>query len=193
MTQGSVKAIEFFKFLLAEDPSDYESRYLLNLAYNTLGKYANVLPSELRINSPLLSQPGSRMVKDIAIHEGLATTGLAGGVIADDFNQDGRIDLAISSWDMQTSLQLFLNLASGWQEVTQPAGLQNIPGGLNIIQTDYNNDGWLDLFVGNESAVTGFLNPCEFYLNQQDGTFQEVAQKTGLNHHRQYYHAPTDH
>ena len=243
LTQGSAKAIDYFEDLLAEDSTDFESRYLLNLAHNTLGRYANDLPEHLCINSPLLSQPGARMVQDIAMHHGLATTGLAGGVIADDFNHDGRIDLCISSWDMQTSLQLFLNLESGWQEITLPAGLQEIPGGLNLIQTDYNNDGrldiyvmrggwlglhgnlpntllqnngldkngipqfidvtkqagiwqtrpnqtstwadfnndgWLDLFVGNESAVTGFLNPCEFYLNQQDGTFKELASESGL-------------
>src|SRR6185436_1611086 len=44
---------------------------------------------------------------------------------------------------------------------------------------DYDNDGWLDLVVGNESAHPG-EHPLELFHNNGDGTFTEVAAESGL-------------
>jgi len=44
---------------------------------------------------------------------------------------------------------------------------------------DYNNDGWLDLFVGNESTP-GDANLCELFRNNGDGTFTECAARAGV-------------
>jgi hypothetical protein len=41
---------------------------------------------------------------------------------------------------------------------------------------DFNNDGWLDVFIGNENFQgTKTPHPCELYINNQDGTFTEIA------------------
>ena len=45
---------------------------------------------------------------------------------------------------------------------------------------DYNGDGWLDLFVGNESTAYD-RNPCELFRNNGDGTFTECAADHGLD------------
>src|SRR5690606_17134591 len=47
--------------------------------------------------------------------------------------------------------------------------------------------GWLDLFIGNESGQTIFEehHPCELYINNQDGTFRDIAAKA--NCALQYY------
>ena len=42
--------------------------------------------------------------------------------------------------------------------------------------TDFDNDGWLDLFIGNETEINGGKeqHPCELYINNRDGTFSDV-------------------
>ena len=44
---GSQKAIELYKQLLADDPADLESRWLLNIAYMTIGGYPQQVPAAL--------------------------------------------------------------------------------------------------------------------------------------------------
>ena len=45
---------------------------------------------------------------------------------------------------------------------------------------DFNNDGWLDLFIGNENAGSS-NHISELYQNNGDGTFFEVAQAHNIN------------
>jgi len=42
---------------------------------------------------------------------------------------------------------------------------------------DFNNDGWLDVFIGNESSSIELYHPCELFINNGDGTFTEIASK----------------
>ena len=46
---------------------------------------------------------------------------------------------------------------------------------------DYDSDGWLDLFIGNESDSKE-THPCELYHNNGDGTFTDVASQVGVAH-----------
>ena len=78
---------------------------------------------------------------------------LAGGVIIDDFDNDGYYDLVISAWDLDGQLRYFHNNGDGtFTERTSEAGLVGEVGALNIQQTDYNNDGLLG-FVGDQSPA----------------------------------------
>lgn len=45
---------------------------------------------------------------------------------------------------------------------------------------DYNGDGWIDLFIGNESTQ-GNINRCELFRNNKNGTFTDVAPELGIN------------
>ena len=46
---------------------------------------------------------------------------------------------------------------------------------------DLDGDGWLDLFIGNETVQGGAAShPCELYRNNRDGTFTEMAQAAGV-------------
>lgn len=61
-------------------------------------------------------------------------------------------------------------------EVSEAAGIADPDGyyGLGIAWLDYDDDGWLDLFVANDS------NPNFFYINQKDGTFKDMAFPLGV-------------
>ncbi len=70
---------------------------------------------------------------------------------------------------------LYRNNGDGtFTDVTARAGLHNIGKGLGTLFTDYNSDGYPDIFVAND-AVPDFL-----YRNNGDGTFTDVAVTVGI-------------
>ncbi len=68
--------------------------------------------------------------------------------------------------------RLYRNRGDGtFEEVTAAAGITTDPHwGNSATWWDYNNDGWPDLYVGND-----FKSPDLFYRNKGDGTFEEVS------------------
>jgi hypothetical protein len=71
--------------------------------------------------------------------------------------------------------------ASGnFTDVTIAAGLKFMHPTQTAVWADFNNDGWLDVFIGMEShGLTDPKNnhPSALYMNNHDGTFNEMAQK----------------
>ncbi|HEY7511649.1 MAG TPA: CRTAC1 family protein, partial [Vicinamibacteria bacterium] len=65
-----------------------------------------------------------------------------------------------------------------YEDRAAAAGLGGQLGGINLVQTDYDNDGWLDLFV----MRGGWQSPMRNSLlrNGRDGTFTDVTEKAGL-------------
>jgi hypothetical protein len=171
---------------------------------------------------------------------GLGDNHLAGGGVTEDFDNDGSLDLLVTSWFANDPVRYFANNRNGtFTEQTARAGLAGITGGLNAVQADYNNDGhtdvfilrgawleklgghpnsllrnngdgtftdvtrpagllsfhptqtatwndfnldgWLDLFIGNESSGPDNIHPCELYLSNRDGTFREAAREAGVS------------
>ncbi len=59
--------------------------------------------------------------------------------------------------------------------------------GCGVAFFDYDNDGWLDIFLVNGSRLEGFASGAEpsnhLYRNNRDGTFTDVTEKAGLAHH----------
>ncbi|ASU36387.1 CRTAC1 family protein [Mucilaginibacter xinganensis] len=181
---GSAKAIETYQTILRSHPDDLESMWLLNIAYMTLGGYPKNVPKEFLI--PGLDADTAFKIKpftDMAASLGLNVNGRAGGVIVDDFNNDGYLDIVTSGWDLDDPLHYFQNNKNGtFTDITEQSGLKGINGGLNIQQTDYNNDGYKDIFVLRGAwNAQGFGNqPSSLLRNNGDGTFTDVTIPSGL-------------
>jgi hypothetical protein len=204
----------------------------------TLGEYPNKVPEQWRIApETFASEYEIGRFRDVAPALGLNVLGLAGGSVLEDFDNDGDLDLMVSSSGLRDPLRYFLNNGDGtFVERTAEAGLSGLTGGLNLVQADYDNDGdadvlvlrgawqgsqgrypnsllrnnggntfsdvteesgilsfhptqaaawgdydndgWLDLFIGNESTKDD-PHPSELYRNQRDGTFKNVAADYG--------------
>jgi len=181
---GSKRAIEVYETILKIHPDDMESKWLLNVAFMTLGGYPKDVPPEFLI--PGLDAEGAYKVKpftDIAADLGLDIRGKAGSVIVDDFNNDGYLDIVTSGWELGDPMHYFQNNRDGtFTDMTEKSGLKGITGGLNIEQVDYNNDGNLDIFVMRGAWNTqGFGNqPSSLLRNNGDGTFTDVTVPSGL-------------
>ena len=143
---GSRQAIAQFTRILTSRPDNVTARWLLNLAYMTLGEYPEHVPERWRIDpSRFASDAPLPRFRDRAPELGLDVVGLAGGVVVEDLDRDGDLDIICSSWGIRDPLRVFRN--DGGRFVEQPAGLDGITGGLNLVHADYDNDGLDDVLV----------------------------------------------
>jgi FG-GAP-like repeat/ASPIC and UnbV len=237
------KAIAVFEQCLKDDVNNLDVRWMLNIAYMLSGDYPAKVPAaflipELDVKSKINVTP----FKDIAASIGVNVKNRSGGIIVDDFNNDGNLDIVSSAWGLDDPMHYFKNNGDGtFTDVSAGSGISKFKGGLNICQTDYNNDGWLDIFIlrggwqgqnfgleqpnslirnngdgtftdvtysagifsehptqtatwndfnndgwldvfiGNESSTTEFFHPCELFINNKNGTFTNIAHTIGLN------------
>jgi len=183
LPRGSQGAIAMFSAHLAEYPNDFSTRWLLNLAHMTLGEYPEkVNPQYLIPPEKFASEFDLQRFYDVSDGLGLDANDLAGGAIVDDFDNDGFYDVMISAWDQKGQLRYFRNKGDGtFQERTSEAGLVGEVGALNITQTDYNNDGLLDIWMmrGGWLGKAGRI-PSSLLRNNGDGTFTDVTEEVGL-------------
>ena len=97
-----------------------------------------------------------------------------------DYDNDGLLDLfVVKALGTQsgTPNRLYHNLGGGnFQRVTNGPIATDLGNGLGCAWGDYNNDGYLDLFVPNEMGLKSFL-----YRNNGDGTFTKITQGEIVN------------
>jgi len=108
---------------------------------------------------------------------------MVGGVALFDYNNDGLLDIFFTNGAAIPSLQksdpsywnrLFRNNSDGtFTDVTEKAGLQGVGYSMGVAAGDYDNDGFVDLYV------TG-LNHNQLFHNNGDGTFSDVTAKAGV-------------
>jgi len=176
-------AINIYNSLLEKNPKDYVYRWLINLAYMVKGDYPDKVPHRWLI--PQLTPSDSITFPEfteIAESAGLDHISLAGGSIADDFDGDGLMDIMVSSWGLDNQLHYFKNMGnSGFEDQTESANLIGITGGLNMVHGDYDNDGWVDVFVlrGGWFGEDG-NHPNSLLKNNGDGTFTDVTISTNI-------------
>ncbi len=129
--------------------------------------------------------------------EAAGLTGIVGGLnmVHADYNNDGHIDVLIlrGAWRPEGHPNSLLrNDGDGtFTDVTEAAGVLEAHPTQTAAWADYNNDGHLDLFIGNESSTdeapipwippNAGTHPGELYRNNGDGTFTDVAADVGLD------------
>jgi hypothetical protein len=179
-TADVTAAIRYFTRYLNEIPDEYDVRWLLNIAHMYAGTYPSGVPkSQLIPPTAFASSEEVGRFVDVAARAGLSSVSLSGGLIVDDFDGDGRLDVVTSSIDSCAPLRFFRRTEDGgFSEQASRAGLSDQLGGLNIVQTDYNNDGYLDILVLRGAWETPQRK--SLLRNNGDGTFTDVTAASGL-------------
>jgi hypothetical protein len=153
----------------------------------TVGEYPDKVPARWLVPPErLASEYDIKRFPDVAANVGLNVDSLAGGVVMDDFDHDGLLDVMVSSWGFEErdQLRVFRNNGDGtFTERTEQAGLKGLVSGLNIRQGDFNNDGFVDILVlrGAWLGVEGHY-PFSLLRNNGDFTFTDVTEQAGLLH-----------
>jgi hypothetical protein len=184
---GMGEAVKRYAELLADPRVDPENalayRWLLNIGYMTLGEYPAGVPKRWLIApAAFKSRNDVGLFRDVAGTRGVVEFGQAGGVILEDFDNDGHLDLMISHMGIRDQLQFYRNNGDGtFTNATGKAGLKGIVGGLNMVQADFDNDGCVDalLLRGAWLHDTGKFPPSLLH-NNCDGTFTDVTARAGL-------------
>ena len=129
----------------------------------------------------------SRFV-DATAESGIAPARWSSMPLVADYDRDGFLDVYVvrmgdhmenipkPNWDARNGVRdtLYRNRGDGtFEDVTDAAGIQGRTWGLAGAWADYDDDGYPDLYVGNEYGTN------ELYHNWGDGTFEEVAEKAG--------------
>jgi hypothetical protein len=105
--------------------------------------------------------------------------GKAWGAVAADLNNDGKLDLFVSNDTVPNFL--FMNRGNGrFEEVGLAADVAysadgRARSGMGVDAADFDQDGWMDLFVSNIDEEIFSL-----YHNQKDGTFDDQAMQLGV-------------
>jgi FG-GAP-like repeat/ASPIC and UnbV/PPIC-type PPIASE domain len=178
--EDSKMAVWYFEKYLEQKPDELEVKWLLNLAYMTLGEYPQKVPPQYLIPpSAFESAEDVGRFRDVAPEAGLNSFSLAGGVIVDDLENNGRFDVVTSSFDVCAPMHYYHNNGDGtFTEQGAKAGLSEQLGGLEILQADYDNDGCTDILV-----LRGAWEVAErksLLRNNCDGTFTDVTAASGL-------------
>ena len=179
-TVASEKSVSYLLKYLERNPTALDVKWLLNLAYMTLGKYPGGVPPKYLIPPNTFDSPEDvAHFVDVAPQAGINLYSMSGGLIVDDFDNDGLLDIVTSDFGQCAPMHFFHNNGDGtFADRTQESHLSEQLGGLNLLQTDYNNDGCLDILV--LRGAWEFPQRKSLLRNNCDGTFTDVTVAAGL-------------
>ena len=179
------KAVTNFKASLRLKPRDPETLWNLWTAYSKLGGYPPELPEEFKIvrrgevTSPLHNRKlitdnqFTNVAPDLKMDKVDGGRGSAWG----DYDNDGDEDIvAVGTYQPHA---LYRNNGDGtFTDVAKQAGIADPRGGWGSLFADYDNDGYLDLYItrgGWSGAAENTL-----YRNNGDGTFTDATHAAGV-------------
>jgi enediyne biosynthesis protein E4 len=149
----------------------------------------------------LFHNDGGGKFRDVTLPAGIHNASFGTSAAWLDYDRDGKLDLFVANyvqWDSRADLwcsldgvtksyctpesykgtesKLYHNLGGGrFEDVSSKAGLNDRTSkSLGVTILDYDNDGWPDLFVANDTQ------PNKLYHNQRDGKFKEEGLAAGV-------------
>ena len=149
----------------------------------------------------LFHNEGNGKFRDVTQAAGIRNANFGTSAAWLDYDRDGKVDLFVANyveWTAKgdkfcsldgstksyctpetykgTRSRLYHNLGNGrFEDVTEKAGLGDVTSkSLGVTVLDYNNDGWPDLFVANDTQ------PNKLYRNLGNGAFKEEAVAAGV-------------
>ena len=143
---------------------------------------------------------GNGTFTDVTDKAGVAAPGWSTCAVWFDYDNDGKLDLFVSSFVLYNKdlscgnnrlgkvyyciprvfkprpSHLYRNNGNGtFSDVAVESGIAASPGkSFGVVATDVNNDGWIDLFVANDT-MPNFL-----FINKGNGKFEEVGLVAGV-------------
>lgn len=138
--------------------ADFDNNGTLDLMVTNEVDRARVpWPSEARPFELYRNHPAGRF-QDVGAASGMEFDGMAKGVTAGDYDNDGWTDIYISIWGRPNRLYRNLGVTDGglrFEDVTERMGVGDPHASFPTWFWDFDNDGWLDLFVAGYSATLG--------------------------------------
>jgi hypothetical protein len=151
--------------------------------------------------SRLFRNAGGGKFVDVTKRAGVADGGFSTSAMWFDYDNDGHLDLFVANyvqWTPATDLyctldgtnksyctpesykgqspSLYRNRGDGtFENVTRNAGIYDTSSkGLGVAMLDFDGDGWMDVFVANDTE------PNRLYRNRRDGRFEDVGVIAGV-------------
>jgi hypothetical protein len=149
----------------------------------------------------LFHNEGNGKFRDVTAAAGIRNANFGTSAAWLDYDRDGKADLFVANyirWTPETDLwcsldgstksyctpesskgapsKLYHNLGNGkFEDVSAKAGIADATSkSLGVVVLDYNNDGWPDIFVSNDTQ------PNKLYRNNRNGTFTEEGVSAGV-------------
>jgi enediyne biosynthesis protein E4 len=154
--------------------ADYDNDGFMDIAFSGDGT-----------TDALYRNQGDGTFVDVSSAAGMTPASSGKGIAWGDYNNDGFVDLYIARGAIGAgpfSNTLYRNNGDGtFTDVSAEAGVAATTDTWSAVWGDYDNDGFLDLFVTSGGpGAKGVGNACFLYHNNGDGTFTDVAAAEGV-------------
>lgn len=164
---------------------EYDKRVTLEMAGIALFDFDNdgdldiYVTGSSKTPNALLENDGRGNFTDVSEESGAALLG-GNGVSAADIDNDGYEDLFITGTHKNA---LFKNRGDGtFENITEIAGVAGRGKATSPLFCDFNNDGFLDIYVGQyeEGIAERGTSRNSLFINRGDGTFMDRAEELGV-------------